>query len=229
MALILHIETSTTVCSVALARDGVVLSNREENKDYSHSAVISSFITQCLDDGNIHYPNLDAIAVSKGPGSYTGLRIGVATAKGICFATGKPLLAINTLQAMAAHFQFLHPGITDALLCPMIDARRMEVYTALFNSKLDFIEETNARIISNNSFSSRLDTTKIIFFGDGMAKCRDLLQHPNAIFIENQFPSASGMIHLAEKSYNSQKFEDIAYFEPYYLKDFLGPRQPLKP
>lgn len=223
MALILSLETATTACSAALAKDGALLALREVNEGYTHSENLTVFAEQVLKEAGVSFSDLDAIAVSKGPGSYTGLRIGVSAAKGFCFALDKPLIAINTLRAMASGVSISE----RALLCPMIDARRMEVYCAVYDEQGNEIRPVSAEIIDENSFSDILKNNKIIFFGDGAAKCRAKLgQHPNAVFIDNVFPSAAFLAPLAEQKFNEKKFEDVAYFEPYYLKDFIaGPKK----
>lgn len=222
MAHILSIETSTTVCSVALHRDGELLAIREDSRPNSHAVNITLFAEAVAKEAGISLQNIDAIAVSKGPGSYTGLRIGVSAAKGLCYGLDKPLIAINTLEGMALNEQ-LNAHITpSALLCPMIDARRMEVYCALFDSQRSLVEETKAVIVDESSFSMHLDTHKVIFFGDGAAKCRPVLTHPNAVFVDGITPSARLTGKLAYEYYQQSRFEDVAYFEPFYLKEFVG-------
>ncbi|WP_183579930.1 tRNA (adenosine(37)-N6)-threonylcarbamoyltransferase complex dimerization subunit type 1 TsaB [Mucilaginibacter sp. X5P1] len=222
--MILQIETATTVCSVALAKDGQVIAYRQINQRNIHAEVITVYIDELLAAEELTYDNLDAIAVSCGPGSYTGLRIGISTAKGLCFALDKPLIAIETLEAMA------YGVINDAqiindemLLCPMIDARRMEVYTALFNGEGEQVQATAAEIIDENSFSELLKNTKILFFGDGADKCIAVLgNNPNAQFIPNFTNSATHLTQKAAEKFIAKDFEDVAYFEPYYLKDFVA-------
>jgi tRNA threonylcarbamoyladenosine biosynthesis protein TsaB len=229
MGLILNIETATAVCSVVIAKDGEVLSSREDHSGKSHSALLTVFIEECAREAGINLPQLDAVAVSMGPGSYTGLRIGVAAAKGLCFALDKPLIAINTLQSMAAFYLQDRAPKKDVFLCPMIDARRMEVYTAIFSMNLDFVRQTSAEIIDEHSISIISNLGNIVFFGDGMIKCQKLLsQCENAEFDSEILANAHGMVTLSEKSYRQELFENLAYFEPYYLKDFLDLRQPLK-
>lgn len=220
MALILNIETATKTCSVALAKDGKLLVIKEHHGEYSHAENLTVFIQEIIETAGITFKDIDAIAVSKGPGSYTGLRIGVSTAKGLCFALNKPLLAVNTLEAMANCLKFENKN--DYLLCPMIDARRMEVYCTVFNQKLEMIKETAAEIITEDSFSELMKDHKIVFFGDGSEKCKSVLGSiPNAYFADDFECSAIGMIELAEKAFNENKLEDLAYFEPFYLKDFV--------
>jgi len=217
---LLLIETATTMCSVALSENGKILAIKEINNGYTHAENVTVFINEVSEKANKKLTEIDAVAISKGPGSYTGLRIGVATAKGLCYALNKPLIAINTLEAMA--FGQLQKE-ENALYCPMIDARRMEVYCALFDTKNNFITDTSAEIISENSFAEFLERHKIYFFGDGAAKCKATLsQHKNAIFIDDIFPIAQNMICLAQDAFEKKQFENLAYFEPYYLKEFVG-------
>jgi tRNA threonylcarbamoyladenosine biosynthesis protein TsaB len=222
LAKILHIETATQVCSVALSDDGKLLGIRESSEKNSHSATVTVFIDEVMKAAGMTYGELDAVAVSMGPGSYTGLRIGVSTAKGICFAVDKPLIGISTLQSMAAGMQgFPTPGF-PTLFCPMIDARRMEVYNALYRPDLALFREVSADIIGEDSFSDELLKFRVIFAGDGAAKCKPVLgHHPNALFIDEFQVSATHMIRLAEEKFSRTEFEDVAYFEPYYLKDFI--------
>ena len=223
MALILNIETATEVCSVALARDGKLLSIKESAIGYTHAENITVFIYEVVHEAGILLNDIDAVAVSKGPGSYTGLRIGVSTAKGLCFALDKPLLAVNTLLSLANNFQITnHKLQTTKLLCPMLDARRMEVYCAAYDSALAEVLPTAAVIVDDNSFKNILSDTSVYFFGNGAAKCKSILTHPNAHFIDDVYPSASAMIILSEKLFAENKFEDAAYFEPFYLKDFVA-------
>ncbi|MBI2280052.1 MAG: tRNA (adenosine(37)-N6)-threonylcarbamoyltransferase complex dimerization subunit type 1 TsaB [Bacteroidetes bacterium] len=226
MSLILGIETATKICSVAISRDEKLLALKEIGGEYSHSENLNHFIELACAEAKITLNQLDAIVVSKGPGSYTGLRIGVSTAKGLCYGLDKPLIAVDTLKAMVV-------GVTDSLpfgevqggvlFCPMIDARRMEVYTALYISKFELIEPISAKIIDENSFAHFLDKNKVVFFGDGAEKCKSLLNnHPNAVFIDNVEPSAQYVNQLASSKFKQGIFEDVAYFEPYYLKEFLA-------
>ncbi len=219
--MILQIETATTVCSVALANQGELIAVKEINERNLHAEVITVFIDELLNSAGVKYNQLQAIAVSSGPGSYTGLRIGVSTAKGLCYALDKPLIAVETLEAMAGGLS--SPGIyPDSLLCPMIDARRMEVYTALFNISGNIVKPTAAEIIDENSFANELTNNKIVFFGDGAAKCRGVLSgSSNAIIVEDFYNSAAHLTQKAYKKYQAGQFENVAYFEPFYLKDFL--------
>ncbi len=227
MALILNIETATTVCSVSLAKDGELLALKEINGDYSHAENLTVFIEDVFKQANLKLQEVDAIAVSKGPGSYTGLRIGVSTAKGLCYSLNKPLIAIDTLQHMVAstnsNSRFMIAGASQlkVLFCPMLDARRMEVYCAIYSGDV-CVRKTSAEIIDENSFADFLKENIVLFFGDGAAKCKGALSsNKNALFVDDIFPSAKNMITLSEKAYNNKQFEDVAYFEPFYLKDFL--------
>lgn len=228
MALLLHIETSTAVCSVALGKDGDLLALKETKEGMKHATHLTVFIENVLKENNFTPADLDGVVISMGPGSYTGLRIGVSTAKGICYGANLPLIAINTLQAMAKPLldntdvlaQLNNPE--KAYYCPMIDARRMEVYTAFFNNKNELIGEISADIIDENSYSNELSKREIVFFGDGSSKCKEVIKSKNGIFLDNITPSAIGMIELAEMKFQNQEFEDVAYFEPFYLKDFVA-------
>ncbi|MFN8406753.1 MAG: tRNA (adenosine(37)-N6)-threonylcarbamoyltransferase complex dimerization subunit type 1 TsaB [Sphingobacteriaceae bacterium] len=220
--LILLIETATSSCSVALAENRLILAKKELNKQNIHASHITLFIDQIMHQTSKDYTDLNAIAVSQGPGSYTGLRIGVATAKGLCFALDIPLIAINTLKAMTTGLlQKMSITNDKTLFCPMIDARRMEVYTALFNQNLLEIEQTQAKILDETSFNNYLSKHPIIFFGDGAEKCKTLYAHkPNALFVDFE-NSASHLNILADHQFKTGAIEDLAYFEPYYLKDFI--------
>ncbi len=220
MATILQIETATPVCSVALSINGKTIALKEETAQNIHAASLTLFIEKVMKSANLKFTDLDAVAVSKGPGSYTGLRIGVSTAKGLCFALDKPLIAINTLQMMANGYMLQNPNY-EGLICTMIDARRMEVFTAIYNSNLQEVEATNAKIVSETSFNSMLEGNDITFIGDGAEKCKLVLNHQNALFSSLNFNSATNMSALALQAYNNQNFEDVAYFEPFYLKDFV--------
>lgn len=231
MANLLFIETSTRVCSVGVARDGELLSVQEDHStNYSHSAVLTVFIEKVLKDAGLAPGDLNGVAVSQGPGSYTGLRIGVSAAKGMCYALDIPMLAIDTLQAMAclclekksAELQALpHPEL-PLLLCPMIDARRMEVYHAVFDPRLRKVEPTQARVVGQGSFDELLKDHRMAFFGDGASKCIPVLDHPNAVVFEDILPSVKGMVPQAMEKLERSDFVDVAYFEPFYLKDFVA-------
>lgn len=230
MALILSIETSTTVCSVALHDEGETIAFLEEQKPNSHAAVLTVLIEKLLSDQKIPIEKLDALAISSGPGSYTGLRIGVSVAKGICFAIGKPLIAIPTLQIIAAYAVSLFPAFgSQALFCPMIDARRMEVYSALYTSDLKVFRSVEAEIITSESYQSVLAENSILFCGNGSQKCQEVIHHKNAHFLPDVYAPASMMGKLAFEKYNQKDFEDVAYFEPFYLKSFVAtvPKKPL--
>ncbi len=225
MALILNIETSTKVCSVSLARNGELLSLKESRDEKSHATLLTLFIEDVLSSGQYDISELDAVAISRGPGSYTGLRIGVSIAKGITYGTGCQLLGIDTLLAMTSGVanKLIPPEHSgNILLCPMIDARRMEVYTAIYKPDVSPFRDISAEIIHPGSFADILSEYQIWFFGDGAGKCRDVINHPNARFLDGIEPSAKSMIDVSEKAYQEQIFEDIAYFEPYYLKDFIA-------
>ena len=217
MATILNIETSTKNCSVSIAKDGVQLCLVEENEEsFAHGEKLNQFIEWCIDGAEITLNDLDAICVSKGPGSYTGLRIGVSSAKGFAFGLNLPLLAINSLQILAE--MQINKGFD--LIIPMIDARRMEVYTAQFDTNGNQLTETEAKVIDETSFEE-LKGKKIVFVGDGAEKCQEVLTHLDATFVQI-FPSAKYMCEQAEKRFEEKQFEDVAYFEPYYLKDFVA-------
>ncbi|MFO7999379.1 MAG: tRNA (adenosine(37)-N6)-threonylcarbamoyltransferase complex dimerization subunit type 1 TsaB [Bacteroidales bacterium] len=237
MAYILHIESSTKMCSVALSYQGHLHALREQNgQDYSHSSLLTTFIEEIIHEAGISMKELSAVAVSQGPGSYTGLRIGVSAAKGLCYGLSIPLIAINSLEAMAYHFRegllnrsdFILPAALEALFCPMIDARRMEVYYALYDARLREKQKTRAEVITGESFESLLEKHKVFFFGDGAAKCRPLINSTNAMVFNNIWPSAKGMIALAQEKYQTGEYEDLAYFEPFYLKDFLAGKPNVK-
>ncbi len=227
MALILSMETSTKVCSVCLSNNNTILAKRELFEANSHATHLTVLIQELFKDfPNITLQDIDTIAVSSGPGSYTGLRIGVSVAKGISYALNKPLIAITSLECLA-QAAIGHPALqdktdTELLFCPMIDARRMEVYTALFDASMQMKEKIRAQIIDSKSYRELLDTQSIVFFGDGADKCRDTIVHPNALFLDGQVPLASNMGGLAYKKYQDKQFEDLAYFEPFYLKDFVA-------
>ena len=225
MSVILSIETATDVCSVCVSRDGKILSIREIHKGKSHAEVLTSFISECAEEAKIDLQEIDAVAVSKGPGSFTGLRIGVATAKGLCYALDKPLIAVNTLHGMAA-MRSLKALSDSVIMVPMIDARRMEVYTAAYDLDLREISEVEAVILTQDSFSTILaENQKLVLFGDGSIKAKALFESNKQIeFDDEALPSAEGIARIASQLYENQLFEDLAYFEPYYLKDFMGPK-----
>ncbi|WP_420552207.1 tRNA (adenosine(37)-N6)-threonylcarbamoyltransferase complex dimerization subunit type 1 TsaB [Tenacibaculum aiptasiae] len=217
MALILNIETATKNCSVSIAEDGKVLAIRELNEgSYSHAEKLHPFIQEVLEELALTTSKLDAIAVSKGPGSYTGLRIGVSAAKGLCFSIDKPLISLETLKSLAHSI-----NIKEGLIVPMIDARRMEVYSAIYNSNYEQEREIQAQIIDENSFEEELSKGKVYFLGDGAAKCKEVITHENAVFVDGKFPSSKEMAALSYEKYKKNDIEDVAYFEPFYLKDFI--------
>lgn len=224
MATILQIETATQVCSAAISVNGETIALKEQMASNIHAGSLTLFIKEAMDTAGLQFADLDAVAVSKGPGSYTGLRIGVSTAKGLCFAMDKPLIAIDTLQMMAAGFLAQQEEDTEGykgLTCAMVDARRMEVFTAVFDAHLNYAGITEAKIIDEYSFADELAAGKVTFIGDGALKCAAVIQHQNAVFSELNFNSAANMSKLAYKAYQSGQFEDVAYFEPFYLKDFV--------
>lgn len=216
MSKILCIETSSTNCSVAVYKNNTLISLKEDNdKGYSHAENLHVFIEAVLQDAEIKKMDLDAIAVSKGPGSYTGLRIGVSTAKGLCYALDIPLISINTLESLAQQ-----TSNEEGYIIPMLDARRMEVYTMILNNKHQILEKTSAKILDENSYSKYLEKGKCYFLGNGSNKFSEIIDHPNAIFIDDKIPSAKEIGLLAINSFSNSTFEDVAYFEPFYLKDF---------
>lgn len=217
MALILNLETATTNCSVSLAEDGVILALQEEDKaSYSHAEQLHVFIGQVLERAGADQTALDAVAVSKGPGSYTGLRIGVSAAKGLCFALDIPLISTATLKCLANQ-----APDREGVRIPMLDARRMEVYAAVYADDGTELRETRAEVITEDSFGDYLGQGKVYLLGSGAGKCRQLLQHTNFRFLEGLQPSAREMAAVSYEKYLAGQFEDTAYFEPYYLKDFL--------
>lgn len=221
MKTILTIDTTTTVCSVALASESGIVESRIDHTGNNHSKVIGVFVQDMLEVAKQKGAEICAVALSQGPGSYTGLRIGASFAKGFCYGNSIPLIAIPTLKIMAS----AAARETDAstLLCPMIDARRMEVYSAIYDTSLNEIEATKANIIDENSFKEILETKKIAFFGNGSSKCSKVLgQNPNAVFIDGIDPLATEMGTMAWQAYNNSEFVDVAYFEPFYLKEFIA-------
>lgn len=221
MTRILCIESATPVCSVAIIEEGRVIGLMESGLTNDHAANLTVFTAKLLHQTGLKISDLDAVAVSKGPGSYTGLRIGVSVAKGYCYAAGRPLIAINTLEIMADGMAGRQQG--DYLLCPMIDARRMEVYCAMYTNEMVRLKETEAVVLDENSFSEELDRYKVLFFGSGALKMAGFIQdRPNAVIVTDYQISASDMAQAAVKSYNEGLFENVAYFEPYYLKDFIA-------
>jgi tRNA threonylcarbamoyladenosine biosynthesis protein TsaB len=219
MALILSLETSTKVCSVALHKNDELLATAEIHVAQSHASKLAPLIEKIIHFASIQVSEMEAIAVSAGPGSYTGLRIGTSTAKGLCFTLGTPLIAVNTLDLLA--FQMSRVVTTDVLLCPMIDARRMEVYCKLTDYQLTEIHPIESLEIREGSFSEILKTRQILFFGDGAGKCRAVIRHPNALFIDSIYPMASHLGFMAAEKLKNNQVEDLERFEPFYLKEFL--------
>lgn len=223
MSCILHIDTSTSVCSVAVSQDGICLFNKEDYSGPNHSITLGVFVDEALAMVDSQGIMLDAVSVSGGPGSYTGLRIGVSMAKGICYGRGIKLISVPTLELLCVPVLLCHDEIEDnALLCPMIDARRMEVYAALFDRALNPVRETNADVVDADTYKQWLDERPVYFFGNGAAKCMEQINHPNARLIENIEPLAKWMQPLADKRLIREQFEDVAYYTPFYLKDFVA-------
>ena len=227
MALILIIETSTEVCSVSLTKDGKLIDLIESGEGQNHARLTSVFAETLLKRNNINPGELNAVAVSKGPGSYTGLRIGASTAKGICYAAKIPLIAVGTLEAMAKHVALNHEKFEissegKTLYCPMIDARRMEVYSMLIGENGSILKPITAEIIDESFLAPELSSNTVVFFGNGSAKCQKVIKSPNALFLSGISASAQYMIELVWEAYNNNHFEDVAYFEPFYLKDFVA-------
>lgn len=249
MERLILIETSTALCSAALAEDGVITAYRESSAPKAHASLTAVFIQEMLEEKGLTIADCDAVCVSKGPGSYTGLRVGVSTAKGLCFGSGKPLIAIGTLDILTAQAQEASPetGIADPSetviadtsetviadlignpphIVPMIDARRMEVYAATFKRseatpRYTQVTETAPAIIDETSYTDLLNEGPVLFIGDGAGKCADVIKHPNATFIQC-WPKASAMLQPALRAYRERRFEDVAYFEPFYLKEFVA-------
>lgn len=218
LATILNIETATKNCSVSISKNGELIAFKELNDgSYSHGENLHVFIEELTKETNISYQDFDAIAVSKGPGSFTGLRIGVSSAKGLCFSLDKSLISISTLASLAKTLEI----DKDSVIVPLLDARRMEVYASVFNNEYEQIRGIQAEIIDKNSFSNFLEKGKVYFLGDGAEKCKEIITHKNAIFLDGYFPSAKQMAALSFEKYQNNDFEDVAYFEPFYLKDFL--------
>lgn len=217
---ILNIETSTNVCSVAVTFDGMVLCHREDFSGHNHATLLSGFIKDCLDHIASHEMKLDAVAVSIGPGSYTGLRIGLSEAKGLCYALNIPLIGIDTLKIMAVEVMFNGSIEGDELFVPMIDARRMEVYTAVYDIALDTLVAPTPLILEPDSFDTYLSENRLLIFGNGSDKARDVITSPNAVFVSDIHPLASNMLPLAEKAFVNKDFLDLAYSVPVYLKEF---------
>ena len=223
MSTILNIETSTRVCSVALSQDGAVVFEKVEREGPNHAKVLGVYVEEALNFADSHAMPVDAVAVSQGPGSYTGLRIGVSMAKGVCYGRNIPLIAIPTLRLLCVPVLLGHDELEDdALLIPMIDARRMEVYSGVFDRALKTIRPVQADIVDEASYLEFLDERQVYYFGDGAAKCQQMLTHPNAHYIEDIDPLARNMFPLAEQAIAHEQYADVAYFEPFYLKEFVA-------
>lgn len=217
------IETSTQACSVALSEDFSIVFHKESFEGPNHASILGVYVQEAMQYAREHELTIDAVAVSSGPGSYTGLRIGVSEAKGLCFGLKKPLISVSTLQAMCCHVLFgAEEPAEESLLCPMIDARRMEVYTTLYDRSLKEQRPIAPVIVDADTFREELEQRPIYFFGDGADKCREVIRHPNAHFIEGVRPLATDMLAPAVKAFNAQQFEDVAYFVPFYLKEFVA-------
>ena len=223
MSCILHIETSTNVCSVAVSNEGICIFNKEDHSGPNHAISLGVYVDEALSFIDNHAVHLDAVAVSCGPGSYTGLRIGVSMAKGLCYGRNIKLIALPTLEVLSVPVLLSEEELPkNALLCPMIDARRMEVYAGIYDRSLKEISPIKAKIIDSDSYKDLLDKQPIYFFGNGASKCEDKICHPNAHFVKDIEPLAKNMFPLAEKKMAQSKFEDVAYFVPFYLKDFIA-------
>lgn len=228
MSCILNIDTSTNVCSVAVSQDGACIFDKEDHSGPNHAERLGAFVDEALSFIDNHATPLDAVAVSCGPGSYTGLRIGVSMAKGICYGRDVKLLAVPTLELLCVPV-LLREMVTDdgALLCPMLDARRMEVYAQLFTRSLREVRPIQADVVDADTYREYLDKHPVYFFGNGAMKCKEVIDHPNAHFIEGIEALAKNMLPLAERRMAREEFEDVAYFVPFYLKDFVA-KQPRK-
>ena len=227
MALLLSIETATHACSVALHEDGKLLASSELHMAQMAGSKLAALIEHGLESCQINPDQIHAVAISAGPGSYTGLRIGVATAKGLCYALNIPLISVNTLELMAFHVKekiLLNTNWQRSgpiLLCPMLDARRMEVYTMLLNEELNIVKPTEAKVIDEQSFEQELEKGTVLFFGNGADKCRSMIRHPHAHFITDIIPSARHMGEMASAKWREGHVENVVTFEPFYLKDFM--------
>ena len=222
MSVILHIETSTDVCSVAVSEDGHVIFHQEDHSGPNHAERLGTFVDEALSFTDNHAIPFDAVAVSSGPGSYTGLRIGVSMAKGICYGRDLKLLSVPTLELLCVPVLLRELAEDDALLCPMLDARRMEVYAGIYDRGLRPVREIGADIVDGSTYREYLDQHPVYFFGNGASKCMEAINHPNARLIEGIEPLAKWMQPLAERRFLNGQFEDVAYFVPFYLKDFVA-------
>jgi len=219
MAIILTLDTSTKNCSVALFNGNKIIAFKEQNSDdYTHAEQLTLFIEEVIKSANLTLKEIEAIAISKGPGSYTGLRIGTSTAKGLCYALDIPLISISTLKAMA--FTMAKNHIAN-IYCPMIDARRMEVFSAIYDVENNEIRKIKADVVDEQTYTNFLNN-EVLFFGDGALKCKEIISHKNAKFLEGIYPSAKDLGKLAHAKFMNKDFEDVAYFEPFYLKDFVA-------
>jgi len=228
MSRILHIDTSTNVCSVAISENSKVIASKETHERRSHASVLATFIDSCLQNAGFSVSQLDAIDVCKGPGSYTGLRIGVSTAKGLCYGSSLPLISVDSLSMLTHKVVQTNKDLIenkDVWFCPMIDAKRSEVYTAFYDCNIERKVPINAVVLTYDSFKDILNKRMVYCFGNGAEKAKDILRHHNVRYIDNIYPSADSMVAEAEKLYKHRQFEDVAYFEPLYLKDFI----PIKP
>ena len=228
---ILHIEASTETCSVALSQDGHVFFERTNRDDRSHAKVLAPFVEEALQTADSQGAVINAVALSCGPGSYTSLRIASSTAKGVCYGRNIPLIAIPTTAIMCVPVLFRDDIPEEALLCPMIDARRTEVYATVYDRALGVVKATHAEVVTPDSFKEQLDRGPVYFFGNGAEKCKEIITHPNAHFLDgHRNPLAKNMMPLAERAWFDEKLEDIAYFEPFYLKNFIAtkPKELLK-
>lgn len=222
MSCILHIETSTSVCSVAVSEDSHVIFDQEDHSGPNHAERLGSMVDEALSFTDNHAIPFDAVAVSCGPGSYTGLRIGVSMAKGICYGRNLKLIAVPTLELMCVPVLLREMVEDNALLCPMIDARRMEVYAGIYDRALHEVRPVSADVVSEETYKQWLDERPVYFFGNGAAKCMETINHPNAHLIEGIEPLAKWMQPLAERRLLNEQTEDVAYFEPFYLKDYVA-------
>ena len=223
MSCILNIDTSTNVCSVAVSQDGACIFSKEDHDGPNHAVNLGTFVDEAMSFADSHAIPLNYVAVSEGPGSYTGLRIGCSTAKGLCYGRNVKLIAVPTLKILAVPLLLYREDIEDdALFCPMIDARRMEVYCAVYDRALREVMPVKAQVVEADTFTETAGGKPIYFFGNGAAKCKDVITCPNAHFIDNIEPLAKNMLPLANQTIRNEKFEDVAYFEPFYLKDFVA-------
>ncbi len=224
MAIILTLDTSTKNCSVALFNGNKIIAFKEQNSDdYTHAEQLTLFIEEVIKSANLTLKEIEAIAISKGPGSYTGLRIGTSTAKGLCYALDIPLISISTLKAMA--FTMAKNHVAN-IYCPMIDARRMEVFSAIYDVENNEIRKIQADVVDEQTYTNFLNN-EVLFFGDGALKCKEIINHKNAKFLEGIYPSAKDLGKLAHAKFMNKDFEDVAYFEPFYLKDFVAGKKKL--